>query len=86
MTILRSGLRDLAPERLAALRHVATIKSIGSSTTIEGARLSDQQVETLLQGIDTNAFGSRDEDVVAEYAEAMLARGVTFVEACCSTG
>ena len=43
-------------------------------------------MEALLQGLDTNAFGSRDEDEFAEYAEAMLARGVTFVEACCSTG
>ena len=81
MTILPSGLRDLAPERLAAPRHVATIESIGSSTRIEGARLTDPQVEALLQGIDTNAFGSRDEDEFAEYAEAMLARGITFVEA-----
>lgn len=71
---------------LAAPRHVATIESIGSSTRIEGARLTDPQVEALLQGIDTNAFGSRDEDEFTEYAEAMLARGVTFVEACCSTG
>lgn len=83
MTILPSGLRDLAPEQLAALRHVATIES---SKTIEGARPTDPQVEALLQGIDTNAFRSRDEDEFAEYAEAMLARGVTFVEACCSTG
>ena len=56
------ALRDLAPKQLAALRHVATIESIGSSTTIERARLSDQQVEWLPQGLDTNAFRSRDEE------------------------
>ena len=32
----------LAPERLSALRRVATIESIGSSTRIEGSRLSDR--------------------------------------------
>lgn len=36
------ALGSLAPERLSALRRVATIESIGSSTRIEGSRLSDQ--------------------------------------------
>ena len=34
------ALRTLSPERLRALRHVATIESIGSSTRIEGVKLS----------------------------------------------
>jgi hypothetical protein len=34
----------ISPERLAALRQVATIESIGSSTRIEGAKLSNQEV------------------------------------------
>ena len=42
-------LGTLAPERLAALRKVATIESIGSSTRIEGARLTDRQIETFYQ-------------------------------------
>ena len=32
----------IAPERLSRLRRVAAIESIGSSTRIEGVRLSDQ--------------------------------------------
>ena len=63
----------LAPERLAALRHVAAIESIGSSTRIEGARLSDRDVERLLSGLETHAFRSRDEEEVAGYAEVMQA-------------
>lgn len=39
------ALGQVAPERLAALRRVATIESIGSSTRIEGAKLSDREVE-----------------------------------------
>jgi hypothetical protein len=35
------ALNALAPDRLAALRKVATIESIGSSIRIEGAKLSD---------------------------------------------
>lgn len=38
----------LAPERLRALRRVATIESIGSSTRIEGSQLTDREVERLL--------------------------------------
>jgi hypothetical protein len=42
------ALQALAPERLRALRHVATIESICSSTRIEGVKLTDRQIETLL--------------------------------------
>ncbi len=65
------SLKMLAPERLAALRKVATIESIGSSTRIEGARLSDREVEALLSRIETHSFQSRDEEEVAGYALAM---------------
>jgi Fic family protein len=65
------ALKTLSPERLRALRKVATIESVGSSTRIEGARLSDAQVETLLSGIASQSFKSRDEQEVAGYAETM---------------
>lgn len=63
--------QTLSPERLQTLRHVATIESIGSSTRIEGAKLSDYEVEDLLQGLETRSFGTRDEQEVAGYAQAM---------------
>lgn len=61
----------LAPERLNALRRVATIESVGSSTRIEGARLSDQDVERLLSNIEIKSFATRDEEEVVGYAETM---------------
>ncbi|MGE0421622.1 MAG: Fic family protein [Reyranellaceae bacterium] len=61
----------IAPERLSSLRRVATIESVGSSTRIEGARLSDREVETLLAGIRVGAFATRDEQEVAGYAAVM---------------
>lgn len=39
------------PDRLNALRKVATVESTGSSTCIEGAKLTDAQVGTLLSNI-----------------------------------
>lgn len=61
----------LSPDKLTSLKRVATIESVGSSTRIEGARLSDLQVETLLANLDIRSFRSRDEEEVAGYAEAM---------------
>jgi len=61
----------LAPDRLSALRRVATIESIGSSTRIEGSKLSDRDVETLLARLEIRSFASRDEQEVAGYAEVM---------------
>ncbi|MGD0950607.1 MAG: Fic family protein, partial [Candidatus Binatia bacterium] len=61
----------LAPERLNALRRVATIESIGSSTRIEGSKLSDREVERLLSNLQIQSFATRDEQEVAGYAKVM---------------
>ena len=61
----------IAPERLSGLRHVATIESIGSSTRIEGAKLTDREVERLLSNLKIKDFETRDEQEVAGYAAAM---------------
>ena len=63
------ALGTLAPDRLSALRHVATIESIGSSTRIEGSKLTDREVERLLSKLEIQSFATRDEQEVAGYAE-----------------
>ncbi|MBB5031830.1 Fic family protein [Prosthecobacter vanneervenii] len=65
------ALGTLAPERLKALRHVATIESIGSSTRIEGSKLTDREVERLLASLEIKKFDTRDEQEVAGYAAVM---------------
>ena len=65
------ALGTLAPERLSALRRVATIESIGSSTRIEGSKLSDREVERLLANLEIKRFDTRDEQEVAGYAKVM---------------
>lgn len=71
----------LSPERLGALRKVATIESIGSSTRIEGVKLSDAEVEELLsRAIEVTSFKTRDEQEVAGYAEAMDLVFVAYAE------
>lgn len=66
------ALKTFSPDRLTVLRRVATIESIGSSTRIEGAKLSDAEIEHLLSSaISIKSFKTRDEQEVAGYAEAM---------------
>jgi len=61
---------NLAPDRLATLRHVTTVESVGASTRIEGARLTDREIDALLSNLDLGSFRTRDEQEVAGYAEA----------------
>jgi len=65
------ALSTLAPERLDALRRVATIESIGSSTRIEGSKLDDREVARILSNLDIKEFRSRDEQEVAGYADVL---------------
>lgn len=64
-------LGTLSPERLSSLRRVATIESIGSSTRIEGSKLTDREIERLLSNLQIKSFETRDEQEVAGYAEVM---------------
>jgi Fic family protein len=64
-------IETLAPEKLTSLRRIATIESVGSSTRIEGSKLTDAEVEKLLSGLEAKTFTSRDEEEVAGYADAM---------------
>lgn len=65
------ALGQLAPDQLQSLKRVATIESIGSSTRIEGSKLSDRQVEALLSNLQIRKFDSRDEQEIAGYADVM---------------
>jgi hypothetical protein len=49
----------IALDRLSRLRHVATIESIGSSTRIEGAKLSNPDIERLLSNPPSTSRQSR---------------------------
>ena len=64
-------IRSLSPDKLTSLRKVATIESVGSSTRIEGSKLTDRQVEALLGRLHITEFKTRDEQEVAGYAYVM---------------
>lgn len=66
-----SVLDNIPREQLDRLRKIATIESVGSSTRIEGVKLSDMEVENLLGRLELHSFATRDEEEVAGYAETM---------------
>lgn len=56
---------------LKELRKIATIESIGSSTRIEGATMTDEDVQKLLKDIKITKFKTRDEQEVIGYYEVL---------------
>ena len=56
---------------LKELRRIATIESIGSSTRIEGATMTDDEVQQLLKDVKITKFKTRDEQEVIGYYEVL---------------
>jgi len=56
---------------LNELRNIATIESIGSSTRIEGSKMSNEEVEDFVNAIKITSFKSRDEQEVFGYYDAL---------------
>ena len=61
----------LSPQTLGRLKRSVLITSTGASTRIEGARLSDEDVEKLMRGIDIQKFTDRDKQEVKGYFELL---------------
>jgi hypothetical protein len=64
------ALRETIPRTIVSHKKVVTIKSIGSSTRIEGVKLSDKEIKDLLSNISSKSFLLKDEQEVAGYSEA----------------
>jgi len=61
----------LSPQILGRLKRSVLITSTGASTRIEGARLSDEDIEKLMRGIDIQKFTDRDKQEVKGYFELL---------------
>jgi Fic family protein len=58
-------------QSLKQLKSIATIRSVGASTRIEGSKMSDQEVDTLLKEIDISKLEFRDAQEVVGYFETL---------------
>jgi Fic family protein len=56
---------------LKQLKSIATVRSVGSSTRIEGAALSDEEVKVLIEKLSSSKLEDRDSQEVAGYFEAL---------------
>lgn len=62
---------QLSPQVLGRLKRSVLITSTGSSTRIEGAKLSDEDVEKTMRGIDIQKFTDRDKQEAKGYYELL---------------
>jgi len=65
-----AGIR-LDPQILAGLKKSVLITSTGASTRIEGAKLSDEDIERMMRGISIQKFSNRDGQEVKGYHELL---------------
>lgn len=62
---------NLSPQFLGRLKRSVLITSTGASTRIEGAKLSDEDIEKLMKDISIQKFANRDEQEVRGYFELL---------------
>jgi Fic family protein len=58
-------------QSLKELKSIATVRSVGASTRIEGSKLTDEEVDVLLKNIDITKLEDRDSQEVVGYFEAL---------------
>ena len=58
-------------QSLKQLKSIATVRSVGASTRIEGSKMSDEEVKVLLENIDIIKIADRDSKEVVGYFETL---------------
>jgi len=56
---------------LKQLKSIATVRSVGASTRIEGSKMTDDEVAVLIGNLDVSKLEERDEQEVAGYFETL---------------
>jgi Fic family protein len=58
-------------QTLKQLKSIATVRSIGASTRIEGSKMTDDEVKTLINNLQIEKLQERDQQEVAGYFEVL---------------
>jgi Fic family protein len=58
-------------QSLKELKSIATVRSVGASTRIEGSKITDDEVAVLIKDINVSKLEERDQQEVAGYYEAL---------------
>ncbi len=62
---------QINPQTLGRLKRSVLVTSTGASTRIEGVKLTDKEIEKLMQGVTTKRFTDRDSQEVQGYYELL---------------
>lgn len=66
-----SSIEKREGQSLKQLKSIATVRSVGASTRIEGSKMSDAEVDVLLSELATEKLEDRDSQEVAGYFEVL---------------
>lgn len=58
-------------QTLKQLKSIATVRSVGASTRIEGSKMTDDEVEALIKNLEVSKLEERDAQEVAGYYETL---------------
>ena len=67
-------------QSLKQLKSIATVRSVGASTRIEGSKMSDEEVNVLLQKIDITKLEDRDSQEVVGYFNTLDIISESFLD------
>ena len=65
------GGAEINPQALGRLKRSVLVTSTGASTRIEGAKLSDEDIEKMMRGLSMQKFADRDKQEVQGYYELL---------------
>lgn len=66
----KAGLR-MTPQAMTNLKRSVLVTSAGASTRIEGAKLNNEEVQKIMQGLSVSKFADRDSQEVQGYLETL---------------
>jgi Fic family protein len=75
-----SAIEKKEGQSLKQLKSIATVRSVGASTRIEGSQMSDQEVDVLLNNLDITKLEDRDSQEVAGYFDVLDLISETYQE------
>lgn len=75
-----SSIEKREGKSLKQLKSIATVRSVGASTRIEGSKMSDEEVTVLLQDLDITKLEDRDSQEVVGYFNAFDTISESFLD------
>jgi len=66
-----SSIEKKEKQSLKQLKNIATVRSVGASTRIEGSKMSNEEIKVLLDNLEITKIEDRDSQEVVGYFEVL---------------